>query len=148
MPGSTAKALARVPRRGRQRLDRPITSFARWLGGDIVDGDRAAIARECEPRPGGPLRCEDGVNPLNLLAREPVLDVQEQPHQRLGDPDRLDGRHRRVNRVRIDDVLVDERGIVQPERVGGHLLIRVGRSRALDTRHRMSVSFGRACGSR
>jgi len=88
-----------------------------------MDGDRAAIVREREPRPGRPLRCEDVVNPLNLPAREAVLDVQEQPHQRLGDPDRLVGRHRRMNRVRIDDVLMDERGIVEAERIGGQLLI-------------------------
>jgi hypothetical protein len=75
--------------------------------------------------PSRPLRCDDLVNPLNLPAREPVLDVQEQPHQRLGDPDRSIGRHRRMNRVRIDDVLMDERDIVQAERIGGHLLIRL-----------------------
>jgi hypothetical protein len=45
-----------------------------------VDGDRAAIVREREPRPGRPLRCENLVNPLNLPAREPVLDVEEQPY--------------------------------------------------------------------
>jgi hypothetical protein len=63
-----------------------------------VDGDRAAIVREREPRPGRPLGCEDLVNPLDLPAREAVLDVEEQPHQRLRDPDRLVGRNRRVDR--------------------------------------------------
>lgn len=57
--------------------------------------------------------------PLDLSAREAVLDVEEQPHQRLRDPDRLVSRHRCVNRVRIGEVLVDERSIMQAERMRG-----------------------------
>ena len=75
------------------------------------------------------------MNPLNLPAREPVLDVHQKPNQRLRDPDRLVGRHRRMNRVRIDDVLMDERGIVEAERIGGQLLICL-----VVGRHPMSVA--------
>jgi hypothetical protein len=52
----------------RERADRPITSFARWLGDDVMDGDRAAIVREREPRP-GTSRSPGSTSPAEELRR-------------------------------------------------------------------------------
>lgn len=60
---------------------------------------------------------------LNLTSRHPLFDVEIQPDQRLGDPDRLLLPGRGLDRVDVHDMLMDERRITSPERGGAQLVV-------------------------
>jgi hypothetical protein len=80
---------AGTPCRPRPGLDRPIAARSGFRGEDVPDRRVASLPWQRERRPRGSLVREELVDALHVPARQPVLDVEIQPDQRLRAPDRL-----------------------------------------------------------
>jgi hypothetical protein len=135
---------ARPPSRGGPCLDRTIAPLPGRHRDDVAHGHRTPIHRGREPRPFRASVGDDLLDALDLPTGQLVLDVQVQADQPLREADRPVLVGRRLDGVRIDYVLMDERGIAARERVRTQTLGSLGSRYA----HRSSGGRVRRRGSR
>jgi hypothetical protein len=93
------------------------TTIPGWLRDDVAHGHQTPVRPKREPWPLGASVGDDLVNALNLATSQSMLDVQVEADERLREADRRVLLGRRLDRVRIDHVLMTERDIGSPQRV-------------------------------